>query len=510
MLASLLMALSLPVHAGAYYFVDAGTRGMARGGAYIASNRDITAQYYNPAALINLESGQVMINFSLVDQSAAFTRMDLDDDGGIDKTYKKVDNIAAPMKIPSFGIAHHFGLPNTMFAIGLHPPYAPDKEYTAKSAQRYTLIDAKVTQFYTGISAAHQPLPWLTIGASLLWNMTAANQELAINVCNAYDGVSDEPQSCESSGQQETDLVIAMTMKDPGKLTGNFGLLIDPHEQVSIGLSVMPPINVKGKGALQAEFSEKHWLYTSNFIEERTTKDNDITVELTMPWVFRGGLAFRPMETLEIEFAMVYERWRTTKETLVTDVSAPLVLTDFITGLAQLDETVPINGPVRIPQKYRDSISYRLGGEWEALESLSLRTGLYYERSAIPNKNMGVSLMDGNKVGYGIGFSYHLYHAAQAKKILSFDLAFSQSFLGTRKIRNSELRQLQVPIDLNEAIENAILANVAGESIDGALSTKIGRGPVVGNGDISSTLTMMTAGVNYYFGRSTKRTYNQP
>ena len=138
MLLSLLLALALPSEGAAYYLVDAGTRGMARGGAYIAGNEDLTAQYYNPAALINLDSGQVMLNFSLVSQKADFQRMEFDENGELVKEFGNVDNIASPMRIPSFGIAHHFGLPDTMFAIGLHPPYAPDKTYrlTALSATR--------------------------------------------------------------------------------------------------------------------------------------------------------------------------------------------------------------------------------------------------------------------------------------------------------------------------------------------------------------------------------------
>ena len=84
--------------------------------------------------------------------------------------------------------------------------------------------------------------------------------------------------------------------------------------------------------------------------------------------------------------------------------------------------------------------------------------------------------MDGNKFGYGVGASYHL------KKSFSFDLAWSQSFLGTRNIRNSELKQLQVPIDLDPA------ALLQGEK----LSTDIVRGEVVGNGDITATISMIS------------------
>jgi long-chain fatty acid transport protein len=510
MLISLLLTLTTPAEAAAYYFVDAGTRGMARGGAYVAGNRDLTAQYYNPAALINLDSGQVMLNFSLVDQRAGFTRMDVNAQGDVTKTYKTVDNIAAPMKIPSFGIAHHFGVPNTMFALGLHPPYAPDKEYTAEGPQRYTLIDAKVQQFSIMLSAAHQPLKWLTVGAGLLWTVTRANQELALSVCNPdwddFDPDSEDERtraqasaSCANGTRTATDLVFGMDMIDRRKLNANFGVLIDPIDQLTIGFSVTPPIDVRGKGKLKAKFSNEHWLVDTEpymgsamkkVLSTPKTQDDDITVELTMPLVIRGGVLYRLMENLEIEFATTYERWQQAKETLITDVRAPLMLGEDVQKFAaDLDPEVPINGPVSIPAEYTDTFSYRLGAEWAAKDWLSLRSGAYFEETAIPNRVQGVSLMDGNKVGYGIGASYHW------DDIASFDIAFSQSFLGKRKIRNSELTKLEVPISVTDAIT------------EGGIDTTIGNGAVVGNGDISSTLTMISFGATYYFGNPTKRTH---
>jgi len=497
MLTSLLLALTLPSQAGAYYFVDAGTRGMSRGGAYIAGNRDLTAQYYNPAALINLDSGQVMLNFSLVDQRAGFKRMDLDSNGEVVKEYKEVDNIAAPMKIPSFGIAHHFGVPNTMFALGLHPPYAPDKEYKADGPQRYTLIDAKVQQFFVALSAAHQPFEWLTIGAGLLWNVTRADQELALKVCNRDwdDNEAFADASCAHGTREVTDLVIRMEMVDKARINANFGVLIDPTDNLTVGLSVTPPMKVKGKGSLSARFSENHWLvagepFPVEILATPEARDDDISVELTMPMVVRGGVAFRPIKNLEIEFATVYERWSQHNEVLISKVRVPLMLGEAVKDLSPgLEPEVPINGPVSLPADYNDTFSYRLGGEWDAKEWLSIRSGVYYEKSAIPTRLQGVGLMDGNKIGYGIGASYH------HKDVLSFDLALSQSFLGTRKMRNSELKNLEVPISINDAIS------------EGGISTNIENGSPIANGDLSSTLTMLSAGITYYFGKPTPRTY---
>ena len=87
MLAALLLAALPTAEAAGYYTTDIGTRGMSRGGAYIAGNRDLSAQFYNPAALINLSGPQMFVNYSMVDQAVDFTRVDLDDSGQVEKTY---------------------------------------------------------------------------------------------------------------------------------------------------------------------------------------------------------------------------------------------------------------------------------------------------------------------------------------------------------------------------------------------------------------------------------------
>ena len=98
--------------------------------------------------------------------------------------------------------------------------------------------------------------------------------------------------------------------------------------------------------------------------------------------------------------------------------------------------------------------------------------------------------MDGNKIGYGVGATY-----MPSDLPLSFDIAVSQAFLGTNEIRNSQLTQLTVPIDPSPALR--------GEPV----STTIERGRVVGNGDLTSRLTMLSAGVTWYFGKPTPRTH---
>ena len=144
-------------------------------------------------------------------------------------------------------------------------------------------------------------------------------------------GKPDEPDGCEESDPAETDLQLSMKMLDKGKLTGNVGVLITPHDQWTIGLSVMPPIDVEGKGHIEAKFSDDHWL--NALLEDGETRDDEIRVLMKLPLVIRSGVQFKPQETLAIKFAAVYEHWSRSEETRIEDVRAPLTLNSTATAL---------------------------------------------------------------------------------------------------------------------------------------------------------------------------------
>jgi long-subunit fatty acid transport protein len=497
MFAALLLLAALPQsQAAAYYFTDIGTRGLARGGAYIAGNRDLSAQYYNPAALIQIGRPQAYVNYSMVAQSVDFTRADQDASGNTVRTAKTVHNIAKPMQIPAFGFGHHFGVPNTMFAIGVYPPFAPDMEYPAKGPQRYTLIDSLVWQIYAGPSVAHRFsfAPWLTVGAGFLWSMVRAEETLAVNVCDSTPTLQGTPQACDGYRGDKTDLIVEMKMIDKAKFTANFGLLIEPTDWVKIGISVMPPIPVKGKGELTANFGDDHWL-SPNLVSSRAV-DKDITVSLNMPLILRTGVAVNPIENWQIEAATVYERWQVTEEILISDLTLELQpkATDDQAALAEqfgaeLGEMSPIllDDDVVLPANYQSSLSYRLGSEYDLGEMFSFRGGGFYEQSAIPPETQGVALVDGNKFGYGLGATFHF------RELLSFDLGFGQSFIKERTIRNSELTQLQIPVEI--PFSDIIAGNAA--EVDSA----IGPGDTVGNGKFAAHTSIFSMGLTFYFGK---------
>ena len=508
---ALLSLLSGPAEASGYYFTDAGTRGMSRGGAFIASANDLSAQYYNPAALINLKRSQFYVNHSLVSQKIAFTRQDyLENDAGYVGTEKApaydyegneltgghptANNVASPMNIPQFAVGSSLGVKNAYFAFGLHPPFAPQVVYEdgvrdgaePSGPQRYNLVDSLVVQFYAGPSAAYRVLPWLTLGASL--NMTYVSTTYGLNMMICQDDLTDDlTDRCpaDAAGVQN-DISVALEMSDPFRFTWNAGLLAEPTDWMKIGFSVLPPLRIDGGGEVQAQFASQHWMGPEGFdvLGAETVTDKDVAVQLTMPWVFRGGLAVQPTDKSVIELAGVYQRWSMTEEIRVTDLNLVVPLTEF--AGTDLDD-VSLSDDVVIPAQYEDAWSIRLGGEAEVIEPLSLRAGTFYETSAIPAQTQAVSLVDGPKFGYGIGATY--WHKKKERRVFSLDAGFSQTFITERTITGSLIRRQEIPINLPDVLAGSVEANVV-------------EGLGVGNGTMASSMMFFSAGGTIYWGKS--------
>jgi long-chain fatty acid transport protein len=522
-----LLSLLIPTaDAAGYYFVDAGTRGMARGGAFIASTNDLSAQYYNPAALINLKRSQFYINHAMVTQDISFTRHDyLEDENGASTNdrapaydyegnelaggYPTTENTAPAMQIPQFAVGSSLGVKNAYFAFGLHPPYAPQFAYEKgidsggepSGPQRYGLVDALMLQFSVGPSAAYRVLPWLTLGGSVNWVYVSADE--GINVILCRDDPTTEPVRCNNNvspdgraydNGSENDLAVSLTMTDPNIISWNAGVLVEPTDWLKIGLSALPPLNIEGKGSMTAQFSQDHWMGQdpTNVLENYTVTDNDVTVKLKMPWIFRGGVAVEPNDKWVVEFASVLQLWHVQKEIRVTDVNLNI---DLVENLEVLGSEVPvgdvaITDDVVLPAEFDDAWSLRLGGEYEATDWLSLRGGGYYETSAIPTETQSVALVDGAKWGYGLGGTY--FHKKESRRLFSLDLGFSQTFITERTITGSQVRRQELPINLTDILQG------------NELSANIVPGQSVGNGIFSSRITMMSAGATVYWGKSAK------
>ena len=426
----LLLMMASQADASAYYVADVGTRSLGRGTAYVAGPDDTTAQYYNPAALTRIDGGQFKADLSGVHQYIRFDRKDLGSE-----TFEAVENQGPPYPIPTIGLAQSFMDGRGAVAFGVYPPYAPFIEYPVDGPQRYTLVDSTVVEVTAGPSAAFEVIPGLSVGVGGQYKWMLAGQQLFLTTSG-----DDDP-----SGQ----IGFEMEASDPFTLSWNAGVLYeDPESQRwAVGVAFVPPVNYQAKGFLKADFSD-HAVYPG-VVAEANPEDSDITLDISMPMQVKAGALFRPNERLEIEAATVFQKWDVVETITVSDLDMEVE--------TAIGDPIVVDEDVVLPAGYQNTWSARLGGEFDAHDMVTARAGVMWEGGAIPDKSMGVTLVDGNKYGYGLGGTLWLGDR------WAVDAAWFQSFIPKQTITDSELTQIQLGLD-----------------------GSVGEGRVVGNGELSS------------------------
>jgi long-subunit fatty acid transport protein len=137
-----------------------------------------------------------------------------------------------------------------------------------------------------------------------------------------------------------------------------------------------------------------------------------------------------------------------------------------------------VNDDVVFQTGFVDAYSVRLGGEWDAATPLRLRAGLAYETSAVPDDYVSVFMVDGPKVAGALGLTAHI------GKRVSLSASFLEQLIFPRAIESSTFTQQAIFVDF-----------------DNQFATTVTRGKVVGNGELSSTVTVGGLGLSVDIGR---------
>lgn len=423
----MILMLLTPALAGGYFFSDSGIVATGRGGAWIAGADNQFAQYYNPAGLIRVENPTLNVGLSLVQQRTSFTRVD--DDG---EQLPTVENQAAPFKVPQLGFASPLVEDKLAFAFGMVSPYAPSASYDPEGAQRYSVIETEIYQWSWGPSVAWRPHEVFTVGLGLQAKALILGQSLNVSAAGI-----------DSIGG---DVNVSANAIDAFTPNVNVGILVEPHEAVSFGLAVQPPTKFRAKGkavldvgvgtlgtAVEGDVDR----FQDGGCEDGQTdpvcaNEDGIGLEIQLPLVVRTGIAVRPVETLEIELAAVYQRWSSLESILLTDVDPEIIV---------FNNPAEIDPEFALPAGLRDTTSLRLGAEWRVHDLLELRTGGFWESGAYRDQQLNVALYDPSKVQIGGGASFY-----PAKGRMRFDVAAAHLFFPNKEVTDSEVALVNLDV----------------------------------------------------------------
>ncbi len=454
--------------AAGFYFLDSGVRAQGRAGAFVAGADDISAQYYNPAALSRVGRATVALDVWAISQSVDFDRAD---ELGWN-TFEAVANEAPPQPEPAGGVVLPLGplhpvLAGTTLALGLYLPTSPLLAYPADGPQRYALISSTVLQGYAGPSLAQRVTPWLSVGAGLQYTFLTVNQSItAIQCVESVDNCGTDSPS--------DDIRMDLSTVDPARLSWNAGVLVEPASWLAIGASVQPQIDYRTEGSMTVTFSEDNTLVRPE-LTTGTFTDDDVTVDATLPWIARLGVQLAPSERARVEVAGTWTQWSAMSALRITDID--LSLTTREDGVLK-GEPIVVTDDVPFSTGFVDSWSARLGGEYDIVPAVRARAGVAYETSAVPSDYVSVFMVDGPKLALAAGAT------ARIGKRVSLNASFMDQLIFPRTIEDSRYAQQAIFVDFNNQF-----------------ATTVTTGKVVGNGELSSNVIVGGLGVSVDIGR---------
>jgi long-chain fatty acid transport protein len=164
----------------------------------------------------------------------------------------------------------------------------------------------------------------------------------------------------------------------------NLGLFVKLTSDLSFGVNYRSEVNVEMEDG-DATFSVPESM-RGNFPE-----GNSFSAELPMPSNLTFGLGWQATDKLLLAVDLQNVGWSAYKD----------LNFDFEENTAALQDS-------ENPRNFENSMIYRLGAEYQALESLKVRAGIYYDETPIPADYLTPETPGTNKTGISTGLSYAL------------------------------------------------------------------------------------------------------
>ncbi len=428
------LSVSATAFAGGFEHGENGPRALGRGGAMAASVSDASALYYNPAALTRVRATSVQANLNLVDVQASFEREPFEYYAGALETdfsrrtinFEKVEESSGFFPAPMLFAAHRFGLERWAFGAGAYGPSSagraryprmrlpppgntdplvgnyepgPNQPITRDGGQAYQLVQHDILLVYPSLSVAHVfPSANLSIG------LTAQLALLFVNYDVGVDGLFGET-SIDQQSQESTGLYSSTVLETTGVApTGILGVMWEPHERLSLGLSYRPRVRIVAKGRIDVGFPQ------GLLSAEPELDDDSATLITELSDVIRFGAAYRhpggeDFPLFDVEVDAVYEIWShvegfnlrfegqiTDREGLVDNQELP----DLFLG-----------------RFYNNTLSVRLGSDLNFLRNRStgngpvFRLGGFYETNGSPEEWTALDFIPFQRLNGAVGFGYH-------------------------------------------------------------------------------------------------------
>ena len=392
---------SSQVHAAGFALIENGASGQGNAFAGAAAvGSDASTVWFNPAGMMRLGDDQLLVAGNFISPKASFSNngstladgatpiSGSNDDGGRNAL---VPNLFWVMSINR----------KMKFGLGVNAPFGLETEYDDTWVGRYHAVRSDLKTLNINPSIAYQVNDALSIGGGL--NVMLAD----VTFTNAVDfgSLLGMPQAADGFAH--------LNATNYGGLSDfaygfNLGLLYNVSDNTRIGLAYRSKVTIDVSGS--ADF--KVPAAAAPVLSSGAFKSSAINASVDLPASASLSLAHE-MNKLTLLADITWTGWSSFDELRIK-----------YSNTAQPDSVTTEN--------WDNALRYSIGADWRYSEKITLRAGIAYDQTPVPDAKHRTARVPGNNrtwlsLGGGYVFS----------KAISVDVGYSHLFVSSTDINNT-------------------------------------------------------------------------
>ncbi len=414
LMAGILLLVSNTVQGAGFAIIEQSASG--QGNAYAgaaATASDASTIFYNPAGMSRIKGNQIVTAGHIIIPRFEFTNNGTtsavgampgvaNDDGGV---------LAF---VPNFYYVRD--LNNGMkFGIGIFAPFGLSTKYDANWVGRYQAIESSIKTLNINPSIAWQATPKLSLGAGISLQYMDARLTSAVDfavACYGTFGAANANCNAAGLGPANTASSGATGYSDnQGDDWGwgfNLGLLYQITPDTRVGVAYRSKIRHKITG--RGDFTLAPNLLSAGSNTETNTlravfADSDISVNVKLPDMLSLSVYHQVNQRLAVMADITRTRWSSIPELRLVFANA-----------AKSDSVETLN--------WKDANRYSIGLTWRHSKHLTLRSGIAYDQTPVPNATSRTArLPDNNRTWLSFGLTW------KRTPNLTIDAGYSHLFI---------------------------------------------------------------------------------
>lgn len=357
LISALALLSAADTQAGGFAIYTQGAASLAQGDAVVAHAEGPETIFFNPALLNKLPGSQIEVGTTALFISRDFTSSLSGGQTSSDQTF-----------FPSTMYLSQKINDRVSLGFGIFNPFGLGTDWGTDWQGRFLATKSKMTTFTFNPVVSVQVVPGFTaaVGINYLYVSTLEfNRQLNL----APLGLPEGSQRFEGDGDG---------------WGVNFGVVIEPHKTVTIGLAYRSMISASINGTVNNSLAPGLPPQVLTLFPSSGARTS-----IKFPDQFHAGIAYTGFAPLTVEAAMRWEGWSSFKQ-LQFNLDQPVAGTNVLVS----------------ERNWKDVTSFLIGAKYQVTPALGLMAGYIYNPTPVPDSTFEPSIPDANSNLLTLGIDY--------------------------------------------------------------------------------------------------------